>query len=129
MNDLRYQFAEPESSQSLDQCWFYHTMDIPGLGTVPGHWDLRGKFNEYIGGLDIRGRSFLDVGVASGFLLFEAEKAGASVTGFDAASVTQYQIVPGRGASDNTDGFRRMRNGFWTAYNAFNSKGKIIYGD
>ena len=87
------------------------------------------KFKEYVGGLGVCGRTFLDVGTASGFLLFEAEKHGASVTGFDAESGAQYQAIPGRGAPDYSDGYRRMQNGFWLAYKAFDLRAKVIDGD
>ena len=129
MNDRTFRYAEIQTVLDSGSCWFYHSMDIPGVGAVHGQWDMRGKFAEYIGGLDISGRTFLDVGTASGFLLFEAEKHGASVTGFDAESGSQYQIIPGRGAPDFSEGFRQMRNGFWLAHKAFKSSARVIYGD
>ena len=122
MNDGTFRYAEPLPAQDLGSCWFYHAMNIPGTGAVRGQWDIRGKFKEYIGGLDVCGRTFLDVRTASGFLLFEAKKHGASVTGFDAESGAQYQAIPGRGAPDYSDGYRRMQNGFWLAYKAFELK-------
>ena len=36
-------YAQPRHVESLDDCWFYHTTDVPGHGTVPGNWDLRGR--------------------------------------------------------------------------------------
>ena len=129
MNDRTFRYVEPLPATDLGGCWFYHSMDIPGIGAVHGAWDMRGKFKEYMGGLDVRGRTFLDVGTASGFLLFEAEKHGANVTGFDAESGAQFQVIPGRGAHDYSDGFRQMQNGFWLAHKAFKSRAKVIYGD
>lgn len=55
MNDRTFRYAEPQPAQDLGSCWFYHAMDIPGTGAVPGAWDMRGKFKEYVGGLDVRG--------------------------------------------------------------------------
>ena len=77
-----------EIAPDLNECVFYHSMDLPGLGTVEGQWDLRGRFDEYIGGIDVNGKTFLDVGAASGFLSFEAERRGASVISFDALDYT-----------------------------------------
>lgn len=129
MRDQAIRYVEPWPAPDVGSCWFYHSMDIPGTGTVHGQWDMRGKFTEYIGGIDVTGRTLLDVGTSSGFLLFEAEKHGAAVTGFDAESWTQYQVVPGRANSHLKDGFFQMQNGFWLAHHAFNSRAKVIYGD
>ena len=71
-------FVEPRYVRDLDGCFFYHTMELPGFGEVKGQWDLRGRFDEYIGGVEVAGKSVLDIGSATGFLSFEAEKRGAS---------------------------------------------------
>ena len=68
----------------LEDCFFYHTMELPGFGEVRGHWDLRGRFKEYIGGVSLEGKSVIDIGAATGFLSFAAEKSGATrVLSFD----------------------------------------------
>ncbi len=54
--------ARPRVVERLEDCYFYHTMELPGLGVRRGHWDLRGKFYDYVGGVDVAGRSVLDVG-------------------------------------------------------------------
>jgi len=41
------------------------------------YWDLRGQFEGYTGRVDVRGKRFLEIGAASGFVSFEAEKRGA----------------------------------------------------
>ena len=113
---------------TMDDCWFYHSIDIPGWGPVTGQWDMRGRVADYTGNVDLSGRTFLDVGAASGFLTFETEKRGALVTSFDAESEKQYQFIPGRNIPD-PETFRRMRNGYWLSHAAFKSKAKTIYGD
>ena len=52
-------YAEPRMVTRLDQCFFYHTMELPGFGVVPGHWDLRENFDEYIGGIDLKGNKIV----------------------------------------------------------------------
>src|SRR5213078_133228 len=82
---------------TLDECWFYHVMDLPEVGIVnhPGSWDLRGRFDEYIGHTPVAGKTLLDVGTASGFLTFEAERRGATVTSFDVSSGDVIHLDPG----------------------------------
>src|SRR3954453_19690526 len=88
-------FASRRVLQRLEDCYFYHTMELPGLGIVKGHWDLRGKFDDYIGRVELGGKSVLDVGTATGFLSFEAEQRNAArVVSFDMSDVRQQAFVP-----------------------------------
>ncbi|MGH9967680.1 MAG: class I SAM-dependent methyltransferase, partial [Pyrinomonadaceae bacterium] len=72
-------FAEPRLVTSTDDCLFYHTLDVPGYGTIPGFWDIRGNESEYLGGVDFTGTRVLEIGPASGQLSFFMERAGAEV--------------------------------------------------
>ena len=78
----------------LDECTWYHSMDLPGIGEVVGAWDLRGRFDDYVGHVALGGKSVLDVGTANGFLSFEAEKRGATVTSFDADRPERLEFQP-----------------------------------
>ena len=69
--------AEPRYVDRLEDCFFYHAMELPGFGLIPAHWDLRGRFDDYIAGVNVSGKSVLDIGTATGFLSFESEKRGA----------------------------------------------------
>jgi hypothetical protein len=125
-------------NHSQKSVWFYHVMDLPGIGTVglDQGWDLRGRFDEYIGHIDLKGKTFLDVGTASGFLSFEAEKRGASVTSFDAGSIEDREDRPSRNersaqaAIDHwmTSELAQMHAGYELAHKAFNSSAKIARG-
>jgi hypothetical protein len=88
--------AEPRTVTDLASCFFYHTMDVPGYGTVHGEWDLRGQFDEYIGGVELAGKTMLDIGTASGFLTWEAERRGATVVSFDMDGVQRLTLLPFR---------------------------------
>jgi hypothetical protein len=113
-------------------------MDVPGIGEVRSEsaWDLRDRFDEYTGYVPVGGKSLLDVGTASGFLSFEAEKRGAIVTSFDADSVEQIQYIPindihlaeelRRTAKEY---FYKMRKGYCYLHECFNSKAKAVYGN
>lgn len=119
----------------VEDCDFYHVMDLPGHGTVSsfGSWDLRGRFADYTGSVELAGRSLLDVGTASGFLTFEAEKRGAIVTSFDAESWTQHQHLPhhaaAEAATDVANHWTRMISGYRLAHRSFGSRAKAVYGD
>src|SRR5271157_3419337 len=88
-------FETPRDVRHADNCFFYHTLDLPGIGEVEGCWDLRGRFDEYIGGVRLRDKSVLDVGTANGFLTFEAEKRGArEVVSFDIGDAKFQHLLP-----------------------------------
>ncbi|HUA53752.1 MAG TPA: hypothetical protein VMB81_16385 [Candidatus Sulfotelmatobacter sp.] len=118
------------------RCIFYHTMDLPGFGHIRGNWDLRESFGRYTGGVDFSGRSTLDVGTASGFLSFEAERRGADVVSFDSESLETHHGVPyldvrrqhGVPPAENLD-FEGLRNAYWLAHRALGSKVRCFYGD
>jgi hypothetical protein len=128
-------YAAPRLATSLDECFFYHTMDIPGHGTVAGEWDLRAGVTDYVGRVPVRGKRVLDVGTASGFLCFQMERAGAEVVAFDAARPQQLNVVP-YSRSDYLRYYRafqqrlpRLHNSFWLAHHAFESRSRVVYGD
>lgn len=132
--------AEPRFIESLDQCFFYHTMDLPGFGEVRGHWDLRGRFNEYIGGVALAGKSVIDVGAATGFLSFEAEKCGATrVVSFDIGNALQQSFLPFKNKLAYSDPKRwaeqygaeidQWKNAYWLCHRLLQSKAEVVYGN
>ncbi len=135
-----FRFEEPRHIQKLEDCHFYHTLDLPTFGLVKGEWDLRGRFDDYIGDIDLNGKSVLDIGTATGFLTFEAEKRNASsVVSFDISDAKYQHLLPFK---DNlyyknheqwrtlqTAWLNRWKNGYWLAHRLFNSQAKVFYGD
>jgi hypothetical protein len=109
-------------------CEFYHSIDLPGIGSIAGQWDLRGRFDDYVGNTDVRGKTFLDVGAAGGFLSFEAEKRGAVVTSFDADGPERYQYLPGHVPLER-DRFDRFRRGYEFSHHQLTSKANLVLGD
>ena len=112
-----------------NECEFYHSMDLPGVGSIIGHWDLRGRFGDYVAHTPVTGRTSLDVGAATGFLSFEAEKRGAIVTSFDADGPERYEYLPGSVGGIDVDRYRRFRNGYDFAHQHMQSKAKLVLGD
>jgi hypothetical protein len=127
------QFAAPRSPR-LDECYFYHRMDLPGVGTVGSEWDLRAGIDAYLGDVDFAGRSAVDVGTASGLLCFEMERRGATVIGYDLSDefhwdVVPYDGVPQREVLDRSRvHLRFINNAWWFARNALGSRANVVYG-
>jgi tetratricopeptide (TPR) repeat protein len=132
-------FAAPRTVRGADDCSFYHAMDLPGFGTVKAqsNWDLRGRFEDYTGRVDLGGKRFLEIGTASGFVSFEAERRGAEVVSFDMERAEQRQIVPTRHVratwSEQVEYSRhelnRVKNAYWLAHRALGSEASAFYGD
>jgi SAM-dependent methyltransferase len=134
------QFIAPRHVDKLDDCFFYHTMTLPEFGEVRGHWDLRGRFNEYIGGVELNGKSVLDVGTATGFLSFEAEKHGASrVVSFDIGDASQQAFLPFKDKlyyRDPESWFKQYnaeieqwKNAYWLCHRLLGSNADVYYGN
>ena len=128
-------YATPRVVERLEDCWFYHTIDLPGLGTVPGEWDLRGGLDDYLGGVSVRGKRVLEVGTASGFLCFAMEQRGAEVVAFDLAPGKVCDLIPlaahpdlGGLAEGLAPFYERLRNSYWFCHRALNSSAKVVYG-
>ncbi len=115
-------------------CVFYHTMDIPGHGTVAGQWDLRGHEASYLGHVDVAGKRVLEVGTASGHLCFEMERRGAEVVAYDLSDGQDWDVVPF--AADDHERFlgerrrhiRALNDGWWLCHHASGSKAAVVYG-
>ena len=115
-------------------CFFYHTMELPGIGLVEGQWDLRGNVDAYLGHVDVRGKRVLELGTASGFLCFEMERRGAAVVGYDLSETDAWDIVPTGGrasastSDDKRESIRRLNNAWWLAHRLLGSSAKVSYG-
>jgi hypothetical protein len=142
-----WEFAEPMHVASADDCYFYHTADVPsdgGIVTHHGEWDLRGRYDDYLSGTDVKGKSVLDVGTASGGISFELERHGAAeVVGLDMALDLLPQYVPyaflqpkqsesvtlGEHMLAHNQGIRAVRMSYWYCHERFGSKAKVVYGN
>ena len=129
-------FAEPRYVDDLGDCFFYHTMTLPEFGEVRGHWDLRGRFDDYIGHVEVKGKSVIDIGTATGFLSFEAERNRATrVVSFDMAHARQQSFLPfaenrgRRDAEKQNAEMEQWKNAYWLSHRLLNSKAEVYYGD
>jgi tRNA (mo5U34)-methyltransferase len=76
--EMSQQKADP-----VGELIWYHTIELPGGTTTPGIYDHRPYVASYGLPADLRGKTALDVGAASGFFTFEMERRGARVTATD----------------------------------------------
>lgn len=126
-------FAAPRTPR-LEECYFYHRMDLPGVGTVGSEWDLRAGIGAYLGNIDFAGRTAVDVGTASGQLCFEMERRGAKVIAYDLSDEYDWDVVPYDGDPQREVlertriHLRFINNAWWFARNALNSKANVVYG-
>lgn len=129
-------YASPRIVTSLTDCWFYHTIDLPGYGCIEGQWDLRAGIDAYLGSVPLRGKRALDLGTASGFVCFHMERQGAEVVAFDLSEEYAHQrnIVPFAGRDwradiANSEPFiRQLNNSYWLSHHALNSSARVAYG-
>jgi hypothetical protein len=127
-------YADPRTVTELEECYFYHSMEIPGYGLVEGPWDLRGGVDDYLGGVELRDKRVLEIGTASGFLCFTMEGRGAEVVAYDLSEHQPWDVVPYAQYdhesfdADRREHLRKLNNGWWLAHRAFESSAKVVYG-
>ena len=129
-------FAVPLRVNDIADCYFYHTMELPGHGVIQGRdWDLRAGVDDYLGKVDFADRRVLEIGPASGFLTFEMEKRGADVVSIEVTADHGWDFVPYPAAKlKEVFGPRRivmqqLKNSYWFSHAALRSKAKVYYGD
>jgi hypothetical protein len=127
-------YANPVNVTNVEDCFFYHTIDIPGYGVREGQWDLRNTLNEYLGGVSFKGKRVLEIGTADGFICFHMEKQGAEVIAYDLSPTDDWDIVPFAGydyrasVQARRDHIKQLNNAFWFCHRIFNSRTKMVYG-
>lgn len=118
----------------IKDCSFYHTMELPGHGTVEGAWDFRNHEQEYLGSVNFVGKRVLELGTASGFFCFYMEKMGAEVIGYDLSDGTAWDIVPyanidqSKILSERRETIEKLHNGYWFSHRLLKSTAKVVYG-
>lgn len=127
-------YAEPRLVTDIANCFFYHTIDVPGYGLCPGQWDLRATIEDYLAHTTFAGKRVLDIGTADGFICFHIEKQGAQVVAYDLSEDDAWDLVPfvqydyNQYAKQTRSHIQQLNNAFWLAHRAFGSSAKMLYG-
>jgi SAM-dependent methyltransferase len=128
-------FAVPHKVENVADCYFYHTVELPGCGVISGDWDLRRGVDDYLGKVAFAGQRVLEIGPASGFVTFEMEKRGAEVVSVEVTAEHGWDFVPYPASKlEEVFGARqivmqRLKNSYWFSHAAQNSKARVYYGD
>lgn len=75
---------------------WYHTVDLGNGLVTPGQYDYRETVQAFPFPADMTGATLLEVGSATGFFSFEAERRGAKVTSVELPSFHQLDRFPGQ---------------------------------
>ena len=135
MTDKKIQWGSPPSDNiSLNDCEWYHIMEIPGIeGLTDGVFDCRDDIGNILGNLDFKNKKVINLGPSTGYLSFEAERRGANVTSIDLSVDSEerdWTPIADQDWKANLKSFmqdeKRRRNAFWYAHKALNSKSKLI---
>jgi SAM-dependent methyltransferase len=133
-NETEPPYAAPLGVTALSECYYYHTMDVPGHGVVAGEWDLRDGVDDYLGHEDVAGKRVLEIGTASGFLCFEMERRGADVVAYDLSAAQSWDVVPYAALDDShersqrREHITRLNKSWWFNHRALGSRSRVVYG-
>jgi methyltransferase family protein len=137
-------FLSPVYVSGPEDCFFYHSIDLPQFGLQVGHWDLRKDVDAYLGNQSFANKTVVDVGTASGYLAFEMEARGADVIAFDRsesdieddAGLIPYHDFSARfgyslqeAVQHRIAGLRNLRNSFWLTHRLRNSNVRYYAGN
>lgn len=128
-------YAAPRQVLSVDDCYFYHTMEIPGHGLFQGEWDVRGRAGDFVAHLPLAEKRVLEIGPASGYVTFEMEARGASVVSVELPQEQAWNFVPyppdilAPAVAERRAHMRRLQNAYWLAHVAHKSSARVCYAD
>ncbi len=126
--------SDVTSQVNPDDYYFYHTIDLPGLGEMKGEWDLRISPDDYLGNIDLTNKRVLEMGTANGFLSFYMEKKGASVVSYDLSPENDWDIVPfahkdgAAWAPERKNHIRKLNNAYRLSHSLLNSRAELVHG-
>ncbi|MBI5629294.1 MAG: methyltransferase domain-containing protein [Elusimicrobia bacterium] len=129
-------YAPPREVASPEDCYFYHTIDLPRHGLQKGEWDLRGGEADYLGRCELKGKRVLEIGTANGYLCFYMERQGAEVVGYDLSENQSWDIVPyvhpkfdAKAIMEKRrEHIKKTNNAWWLTRGLLGSKARVVHG-
>jgi len=124
----------PEDDLKIEDCYWYHGYDFTrSVPQIEPDYYLEHDLHHFLLPEDMAGKSFLDIGTASGFFSFEMEKRGAvDVVSFDLAPDEEPDQIPYHHLHDlrahNTTHRQMLRRSYWYAHKQHQSKARAAYG-
>jgi len=100
--------AEQLGLHELSRYYWYHTIDLGDGLITPGLYDYRETLQDFHFPKDLRGKTVLDVGSATGFFAFEFERRGARVVSTELPSLNDLDRFPGQNVENSLRKIERM---------------------
>jgi O-methyltransferase len=131
--DFQRELAGHWADVRLEDCYFYHCVLFPDGSFVKGPWDLIDNESNYLGGIDLAGRSVLEYGPASGWLTHWMTQQGAEVViieiGWDLSNdllpLATFDLEQARREQVSRAG--QLANSWWYVRNAFGHSARAVY--
>jgi O-methyltransferase len=131
--EFQRRLAQRWADVRLEDCYFYHCSLLPDGSFVDGPWDLLDNESEYLGGIDLAGRSVLEFGPASGWITVWMAKQGADVVildlGWDLSTdlipLAQFELAQTRWEQVAFAG--RVENAWWYLRKAYGHSARAVY--
>lgn len=123
------------ASITVDDCKFYHTIDLGDGQLHSGAWDLREHEELYIGNFNVSGKRVIEAGPASGFLSAYMASKGADLVVFDLPFGQGPELMPFPGvnmdemATQSRISMAQLRNSWWYTKRKLGFEAAAIYGD
>ena len=131
--EFQRQLAGRWADVRLEDCYFYHCALLPDGSFVKGPWDLNDNESEYLGGIDLAGRSVLEFGPASGWLTVWMTQQGAEVVIIDIGWDLSTDLIPL--ATFDLEAMRvsqvafasQVENSWWYLRKAYGHSARAVY--
>jgi hypothetical protein len=132
-NSMTLKIAEPLDVTSPQECVWYQTFDLPDGSLIRGRWDYRSNVDDYLGRIDFKGKSVLEIGPASGYLTRALESRGADVLCIDTSIDHVWDVVPrldrdvDKYIEERRAVIPKLWKGWWLTRRIFNGSARISY--
>jgi O-methyltransferase len=122
-----------EIQSPLETSW-YQCVDWQDGTETLGKWDYRRDGGrDYLGRLNYRGKTVIELGPASGYLTKQMALQGAQVTGIEVSDDEPWQIVPRADVDidayeeQRARGLNRFRKAWWLTQSRWNTNARMSY--